>query len=247
MARLRALTGARRGPARPPPPCLGFAAPLPSLCNTLPTQVFPTPGDGSGARSGEDERHAKEGLRLRASQRNRSEYLDGPHGADRIGTMGFSTGSERIISASFRGRGRHAHRGVRPGRPGTRHRADGLPAGFEMVRRRSWSLLSIMAQGDTWFLDDALTRFFRTLHPRPFSRFSRVIFYGVGPDCGFAACAYARFAPGARFWRRAPWPRSTPRARRSSGVIAAPGACPSRARWASARGHRDGRTGADPL
>jgi hypothetical protein len=35
--------------------------------------------------------------------------------------------------------------------------ADGLPAGFEMVRRRSWSLLSIMAQGETWFLDDALT------------------------------------------------------------------------------------------
>jgi hypothetical protein len=92
--------------------------------------------------------------------------------------------------------------------------ADGLPAGFEMVRRRSWSLLSIMAEGDTWFLDDALTRFFRTLIPAAcFSRFSRVIFYGVGPDCGFAACTYARFAPGARFWPRAPWPRSTPRAR----------------------------------
>jgi hypothetical protein len=44
--------------------------------------------------------------------------------------------------------------------------ADGLPAGFEMVRRRSWSLLSIMAEGDTWFLDAALTRFFRTLHSR---------------------------------------------------------------------------------
>jgi hypothetical protein len=76
---------------------------------------------------------------------------------------------------------------------------DGLPAGFEMVRRRSWSLLSIMAQGDTWFLDDALTWFFRTLHARGlFSRFTRVIFYGVGPDCAFAACTYARFAPGAR-------------------------------------------------
>jgi hypothetical protein len=68
-----------------------------------------------------------------------------------------------------------------------------------MVRRRSWSLLSIMAQGDTWFLDDALTRFFRTLQARGlFRRFTRVIFYGVGPDCGFAACTYARFAPGAR-------------------------------------------------
>jgi hypothetical protein len=44
--------------------------------------------------------------------------------------------------------------------------ADGMPAGFEMVRRRSWSLLSIMAQGETWFLDDALTRFFQTLHKR---------------------------------------------------------------------------------
>lgn len=76
---------------------------------------------------------------------------------------------------------------------------DELPSGFEMVRRRSWSLLSVMAQGETWFLDDALTRFFRTLHAKGvFEGFSNVIFYGVGPDCGFAACAYARFAPGAR-------------------------------------------------
>jgi hypothetical protein len=83
--------------------------------------------------------------------------------------------------------------------------ADGLPAGFEMVRRRSWSLLSIMAEGDTWFLDAALTRFFRTLYSRGlFSRFSRVIFYGVGPDCGFAACAHARFAPGARILAAGP-------------------------------------------
>jgi hypothetical protein len=75
----------------------------------------------------------------------------------------------------------------------------GLPAGFEMVQRRSWSLLSIMAEGETWFLDDALTGFFQTLHRRGlFANFSRVIFYGVGPECGFAACTYARFAPGAR-------------------------------------------------
>jgi len=77
--------------------------------------------------------------------------------------------------------------------------AQGLPAGFEMVRRRSWSLLSVMARGETWFLDDALTRFFRTLQARGvFDGFSRVIFYGAGPDCAFAACTYARFAPGAR-------------------------------------------------
>jgi hypothetical protein len=75
--------------------------------------------------------------------------------------------------------------------------ADGMPAGFEMVRRRSWSLLSIMAQGETWFLDDALTRFFQTLHKRGvFDGYRRVIFYGVGPDCGFAATTFARFAPG---------------------------------------------------
>jgi hypothetical protein len=76
--------------------------------------------------------------------------------------------------------------------------ADGMPAGFEMVRRRSWSLLSILAQGETWFLDDALTRFFQTLHKRGvFDGYRRVIFYGVGPDCGFAATTFARFAPGA--------------------------------------------------
>lgn len=76
--------------------------------------------------------------------------------------------------------------------------SDGLPAGFEMVRRRSWSLLSILARKETWFLDASLARFFRSLADQGvFDGFSRVIFYGVGPDCGFAACSFARFAPGA--------------------------------------------------
>lgn len=76
---------------------------------------------------------------------------------------------------------------------------DGFPAGFEMVRRRSWSLLSIMSEGETWFRGAALARFFRALGASGvFSGFGRVLFYGVGPDCGFAACVFSRFAPGAR-------------------------------------------------
>jgi len=76
---------------------------------------------------------------------------------------------------------------------------DGLPDGFEMVRRRSWSLLSILSEGRTWFRDPALPRFFAALRGTGLlKRYRSVIFYGVGPDCGFAACAFSRIVPGAR-------------------------------------------------
>lgn len=76
---------------------------------------------------------------------------------------------------------------------------DGLPAGFEMVRRRSWSLLSVMAMGETWFRDPALVRFFGTLSRSGiFRAYDRVLFYGVGPECGFAACVYSATVPGAK-------------------------------------------------
>jgi hypothetical protein len=77
--------------------------------------------------------------------------------------------------------------------------ADGMPAGFEMVRRRSWSLLSIMAQGDTWFLDDALTWFFRTLHKRGlFSTDTAGDLLRRRPRLRLRGLHLARFAPGAR-------------------------------------------------
>ncbi|MGP1356598.1 MAG: phosphoadenosine phosphosulfate reductase, partial [Roseicyclus sp.] len=82
---------------------------------------------------------------------------------------------------------------------------DGLPAGFEMVRRRSWSLLSVMSIGETWFKDAALLRFFRTLERSGLlSRYRRVVFFGIGPDCGFAACTFSQMVPGARVLAAAP-------------------------------------------
>jgi hypothetical protein len=76
---------------------------------------------------------------------------------------------------------------------------DGLPAGFEMVRRRSWSLLSIAALGETWFLDPALGRFFRALTASGVLRgYRSVVFHGVGPECGFGACVWSSAVPGAR-------------------------------------------------
>jgi hypothetical protein len=82
---------------------------------------------------------------------------------------------------------------------------DGLPAGFELVRRRSWSLLSVMALGETWFRDPALARFFRTLKQSGIlGGYDNVIFYGVGPECGFAACVYSATVPGARVLAASP-------------------------------------------
>ncbi|MDG4650038.1 phosphoadenosine phosphosulfate reductase [Roseibacterium sp. SDUM158017] len=82
---------------------------------------------------------------------------------------------------------------------------DGLPAGFEMVRRRSWSLLSIMAVGETWFRDPALERFFSVLTAGGIlRRYSSVVFYGVGPECGFAACVHSATMPGARVLAASP-------------------------------------------
>jgi hypothetical protein len=83
--------------------------------------------------------------------------------------------------------------------------ADGLPAGFEMVRRRSWSLLSIMAMGETWFRGAALDRFFAALRDSGMTeRYTSVVFYGVGPECGFAACVWSATLPGSRVLAASP-------------------------------------------
>jgi len=76
---------------------------------------------------------------------------------------------------------------------------DGLPIGFEAVSKREWSYLSLMAEGDTWFRDDALYRFFdRLIDDGFFDSFDQVIFLGAGPMCGYAAAAYSVAAPGAK-------------------------------------------------
>ena len=76
--------------------------------------------------------------------------------------------------------------------------SDGLPQGFEAVRKRDWSLLSILSTGDAWFRAPDLVAFFDHLATSGFfDSFAQVIFLGFGPAAGHAACAYASAAPGA--------------------------------------------------
>lgn len=74
---------------------------------------------------------------------------------------------------------------------------DALPISFDAVSKREWSYLSLMAEGDTWFRDDALYRFFdRLIDEGFFDSFDKVIFLGAGPMCGHAACAFSVAASG---------------------------------------------------
>jgi len=72
------------------------------------------------------------------------------------------------------------------------------PIGFEMVRREGCSLLSFFSNGETWFRDPSLYRYFdRLIDDGFFEDFEQVIFYGAG-SCGYAACAFSVAAPGAQ-------------------------------------------------
>lgn len=82
---------------------------------------------------------------------------------------------------------------------------DGLPPGFEAVRKREWSLLSILSTRDSWFRAPDLMVFFEHLAAAGFfDSFSQVIFLGFGPAPGHAACVYASVAPGALVLASAP-------------------------------------------
>ncbi len=82
---------------------------------------------------------------------------------------------------------------------------DGLPLGFEAVRKREWSLLSIQSVGDSWFRAPDLMAFFDSLRAAGFfDSFRQVIFVGFGAACGHAACAYSSAAPGASVLASAP-------------------------------------------
>ncbi len=72
------------------------------------------------------------------------------------------------------------------------------PLGFDMVRDRGWSSLSVLSHGDTWFRDPLVVGFFDQLNDDGFfDEFEQVLFYGAGP-CGYAAAAYSVASPGAR-------------------------------------------------
>jgi hypothetical protein len=88
---------------------------------------------------------------------------------------------------------------------------DAHPVGFEMVREEGWSLLSFFSDGNTWFRDPAVYRYFdRLIDDGFFEDFDQVIFYGAG-SCGYAACAFSVAAPGAHVLALSPQATLDPR------------------------------------
>jgi hypothetical protein len=78
-----------------------------------------------------------------------------------------------------------------------RARETTLPAAYAMAKARGWSLLTILAEGETFWRDRAVWGYFdRLVDDAFFDDFDRVLFYGAGP-AGYAAAAYVVAAPGA--------------------------------------------------
>jgi hypothetical protein len=72
-----------------------------------------------------------------------------------------------------------------------------LPSGDAIARKHGWSHLCIIADGDTWYRDPAVYRFFdRQVDDAFFEDFDKVVFYGAAMG-GYAACAFSVTAPGA--------------------------------------------------
>lgn len=85
-----------------------------------------------------------------------------------------------------------------------RARESQLPAGYAIAKARGWSLLTIIAEGETWWRDLAVWGYFDRLVDDAFLEdFDRVLFYGAGA-AGYAACAFSVAAPGARVLAVAP-------------------------------------------
>ena len=83
-------------------------------------------------------------------------------------------------------------------------RDDHLPEHYALAKSRGWSLLTILAKGDSWWRDPAVFRYFDRLADDGFLEdFDRVIFYGAGA-AGYAAAAYSITAPGAELVLVAP-------------------------------------------
>ncbi len=72
------------------------------------------------------------------------------------------------------------------------------PRGFEFVTQHGWSHLALVSDGDSWFRDPAVYRFFdRLTDDGFFDRFAAVLFFGIGSG-GYAAAAYSVANPGAQ-------------------------------------------------
>lgn len=73
---------------------------------------------------------------------------------------------------------------------------DQLPLATSFAKAKGWSVLTLIADGDTWFRDPAVYAFFdHQVDDAFFEDFDQVLFYGAGM-CGYAACAYSVAAPG---------------------------------------------------
>jgi hypothetical protein len=85
-----------------------------------------------------------------------------------------------------------------------RAREDQLPAAYAICKARGWSLLTLIAEGETWWRDRAVWGYFdRLVDDAFFDDFDTVLFHGAGA-AGHAACAYAVAAPGCRVLAVAP-------------------------------------------
>ena len=72
------------------------------------------------------------------------------------------------------------------------------PRSFTFAQQDGWSVLSVIARGESWFRHPAIYQFFDGLTDDGFfDGFDRVLFCGAG-GAGYAAAAYSVAAPGAR-------------------------------------------------
>lgn len=72
-----------------------------------------------------------------------------------------------------------------------------MPMGCTLAEAKGWSHLCLIADGETWYRDDRVYRYFdRLVDDAFFEDFDRVVIYGAGPG-GYAACAFSVCAPGA--------------------------------------------------
>lgn len=79
-----------------------------------------------------------------------------------------------------------------------RAREDRMPEAWALAKENGWSLLTIIAEGETFWRDPRVWGYFdRMVDDAFFDDFDRVLFHGAG-DGGYAAAAYVVAAPGAR-------------------------------------------------
>jgi hypothetical protein len=91
-----------------------------------------------------------------------------------------------------------------------RAREDRMPAAWALCKARGWSLLSILAEGETfWRAPEVWGYIDRLVDDAFFDDFDRVLFHGAG-SAGYAAAAYVVAAPGAAALLVAPRATMTP-------------------------------------